>query len=93
MYFNIVFLEERNVLLINIIIHTFLPGQVLMLHVCMSVFLPWHLLPPLGVGLLHILDLVWVPLPHVTVQVAQFSQLPQPPLTEEQTHTKLTVMI
>jgi len=39
------------------------------LHVRVSVFVPRHDFPPAeDGGLLHILDLVLVPLPHVTVQ-------------------------
>ena len=40
-----------------------------MLHASVCLVCPWQVFPPAeGVGLLHVLDLVLVPLPHVVVQ-------------------------
>ena len=56
-------------------IHTVLPGQLLKLHICVSVFVPWHVFPPAeGEGLLQVLDLVLVPLRQDTVHVFQLFQ-------------------
>ena len=68
----------------SITLHPYIPGHELALHMCVSVFVPLHVFPPAeGAGLLHILDLVLVPLPHVTVQEPYFPQSLHPPSAVE----------
>lgn len=60
-----------------------LPGQPDSMHVSVSVLEPLHVLPPFkGAGLVHDLDLVHVPLSHVTVHPAHDDQDVQSPLTK-----------
>ena len=76
MHLKSITLETQNIVLrLQIKIHTVLPGQLLKLHICVSVCVPWHAFPPAeGEGLLQVLDLVLVPLRQDTVHVFQLFQ-------------------
>ena len=51
-----------------------------MLQACWDELSPTQSNPPLtGSGLLHSLDLCWIPPPHVTLQAVQLDHVPQLP--------------
>lgn len=59
-----------------------IPGQGVFRHVVVWIGSPWHECPPwAGLGLVHVLDLVLLPPPHVTEQCENVDQWLHPPLT------------
>ena len=67
----------------NISRQSYLLGHELFVQDFVELVPPLQADPPyLGVGLLQLLVLVWVPDAHVTEQLPQDPQLPQPPLTK-----------